>query len=254
MIADMEIENLGSMGTDITVVNAARVSFDKRSGWEQKYFCTEEEAHVFLSEEPHYFFPDYYYSERYTSESVPVIGVSERDRKLIRYLAKHEHWSPFAHCMASFRVKAPLFVARQLAKHQVGFSWNEVSRRYVDSPPEFYIPSEWRMKADDKKQGSSEEGALDEIGGFRIYCQLAKAFYQHALDLGVCPEQARMILPQNTMTEWWWTGSLYGWSRMYKLRADSHTQKETREIAEKIGAYMRGLFPVSWEALTEVVE
>lgn len=214
-----EVTLLDHMGNDLTVVNAARVSFHK------------------------------------VSESM-TLG----DNRLIEYLAKHNHWSPFAHASASFRVKAPIFVARQLVKHTVGFSWNEVSRRYVDDEPEFYLPREWRAKADNVKQGSSEERVfLDPLmdketdSGCVLFphelCQSALDTYKAMLELGVCPEQARMVLPQNTMTEWIWTGTLYAWSRMCNLRLDSHTQKETREVAEAINAEMAKLYPVSWLAL-----
>lgn len=217
-IADMSVEFLDHMGSDLTVVNAARVSFAKEH---------EEFDHT-------------------------------TDRGLIKYLAKHNHWSPFAHCSASFRVKAPIFVARQLVKHTVGFSWNEVSRRYVDEEPEFYIPSGWRKRAENVKQGSSQEVfssdgygsglSLPEKMAFQS-TELAFGCYNGMLQVGVCPEQARMVLPQNTMTEWIWSGTLYAWSRMCALRLDSHTQKETREVAQLVSSTMAEVFPTSWEFL-----
>lgn len=207
-IADIDVEYIDHMGTDLTVVNAARVSFDK-----------EHEEFDWTT-----------------------------DRGLIKYLAKHNHWSPFAHCSATFRVKAPIFVARQLVKHTVGFSWNEVSRRYVDSEPEFYIPEVWRKRAENVKQGSSEEAA-DVRFDLRHDMSYCLDLYKELLGCGVCPEQARMVLPQNTMTEWFWTGTLYAWARMCQLRLDSHTQKETREVAYAIHKHMADLFPVSWEFL-----
>lgn len=213
-IADIDVEYLDHMGSDLTVVNAARVSFHK----EHDEF-------------------DY-----------------KTDRGLIKYLAKHNHWSPFAHCSASFRVKAPIFVARQLVKHTVGFSWNEVSRRYVDEEPEFYIPEVWRAKAENVKQGSSDE-AVDISRGFsEKMASNSLADYRVLLLEGVCPEQARMVLPQNTMTEWIWTGTLYAWARMCQLRMDSHTQKETRVVAEKVHKTMWELFPTSWEFLMNIEE
>lgn len=217
-IVDQQVSLVDFMGTDLSVVNAARVSFDKVSDWED--------------------------------------GVlPSRDRKLIKYLAEHNHWSPFSHASASFRIKAPIFVARQLVKHQVGFSWNEVSRRYVDSEPEFYIPEVWRARADNVKQGSSDEAAprqfVYETSAVTVSA-MALAYYKDFLEQGICPEQARMILPQNMMTEWIWSGSLYGWARMCKLRLDAHTQAETREIAKMIDAEMQLLFPVSWDVLMGV--
>jgi len=214
-IADIDVEYLDHMGSDLTVVNAARVSFHK----EHDEFD-------------------------YTT-----------DRGLIKYLAKHNHWSPFAHCSASFRVKAPIFVARQLVKHTVGFSWNEVSRRYVDDEPEFFIPEVWRAKADNVKQGSSDV-SIEENNWAKIavtsMCSNNLSYYETLLEEGVCPEQARMVLPQNTMTEWIWTGTLYAWARMCQLRLDSHTQKETRVVAEKVHANMWNLFPISWEFLMNI--
>lgn len=222
--ADIKVTLLDSMGSDLSVVNAARVSFDKAS--ELECLCN-----------------GYCYGD--------CLGtLSEKDQKLISYLARHKHTSPFNHCFASFRVKAPIFVARQLVKHKF-LPWNEVSRRYVDSEPEFYIPEVWRKRADNVKQGSSEEAVqtpwIDDemvkvING-------ARWFYTDLLEAGVCPEQARMVLPQNTMTEWVWSGSLGAWADMCRLRLDSHAQQETREVAQLISDEMVELYPVSWVAL-----
>jgi thymidylate synthase (FAD) len=210
--ADIDVEYLDHMGSDLTVVNAARVSFHKEH-------------------------------DTFDHES---------DRKLIKYLATHNHWSPFAHCSASFRVKAPIFVARQLVKHTVGFSWNEVSRRYVDDEPEFYFPQVWRKAAANVKQGSSEEAVEFTMLDVTSSTRHALVDYQEMLRDGVCPEQARMILPQNTMTEWIWTGTLYAWARMCQLRMDPHTQKETQVVAKKISRSMESLFPTSWEFLMNI--
>lgn len=215
-LSKINVEYLDHMGSDLDVVDAARVSFNKESEWTDEGF------------------------------------LSESDSKLISYLAKHNHWSPFSHCSAKFRVKAPIFVARQLAKHMVGFSWNEVSRRYVDSEPEFYIPEMWRKRAENVKQGSSNELMdFDPIAEDHPEAAIAQAYlsYKFMLECGVCPEQARMVLPQNTMTEWIWTGTLYAWARMCQLRLDKHTQQETQEVAKMINREMSSLFPVSWAAL-----
>jgi thymidylate synthase (FAD) len=211
-IADMSVEFLDHMGSDLTVVNAARVSFAKEH---------EEFDHT-------------------------------TDRGLIKYLAKHNHWSPFAHCSASFRVKAPIFVARQLVKHTVGFSWNEVSRRYVNDDPEFYIPEVWRKAAANVKQGSSEEAVPFLTNPAQRASANALTVYKNLLEQGVCAEQARMVLPQNTMTEWIWSGTLYAWSRMCQLRLDPHTQKETREVAQLVSNTMAEVFPTSWEFLMNI--
>ena len=229
-IAKQRVEYVDHMGSDLSVVNAARVSFAKQSDW------VYEGLERFRSE----------YDDKY---------LSEKDTKLISYLAKHGHWSPFAHNSISFRIKAPIFVARQLVKHQVGLVWNEVSRRYVDDEPEFYFPDKWRKRADNVKQGSGESF----FGGGNEYQEIiAKNItedcflkYKTLLKNGVAPEQARMVLPQNTMTEWIWTGSLMAFARVCKQRLDSHAQQETQEVAAFIDGYCRNLFPVSWQALME---
>ena len=207
------------MGNDLTVVNAARVSFAKESKW-----------HDHDSETDQYVLKD-------------------KDRKLIQYLAKHKHFSPFGHCFASFVVKAPVFVARQLVKHKF-LRWNEISRRYVDSEPEFYEPVEWRGRSEDKKQGSAGLVSLSSKGGAASHSYLhALQSYATLLDEGVCPEQARMVLPQSTMTEWYWSGSLDAFADMCNLRTTDDTQYETRLAAILLSNKMLKLFPVSWYEL-----
>jgi thymidylate synthase (FAD) len=149
-------------------------------------------------------------------------------------------------------VDAPIFVARQLVKHQVGGVWNEVSRRYVDDEPVFYVPDVWRKTAENVKQGSSDEGHEDGatiLGQVSALTSEALNHYNWLLKKGVAPEQARMILPQNTMTSWYWTGSLMFFHRVFKQRTDPHAQKETQEVAFQIGEICEQLFPVSWRAL-----
>jgi thymidylate synthase (FAD) len=167
--------------------------------------------------------------------------------RLIKYLAKHRHMSPFGHCFARFHVKAPIFVARQLVKHKF-LRWNEVSRRYVDDEPEFYTPDVWRGRAEDKKQGSAGEVKLPYLVPHEFY-RSALYEYQTLLEAGVAPEQSRMVLPQSTMTEWWWSGSLDAFADMCNLRCKPDTQIETRIVANQISNHMRELFPVSWRAL-----
>jgi thymidylate synthase (FAD) len=192
-----------------------------------------------------------------------------QDEKLINYLAKHKHWTPFAHAFISLRIKAPIFVARQLVKHQVGLAWNEVSRRYVDEEPEFWFPKEWRGRPDGSvKQGSSGvwnngHEPTTMLGGLSEYglgdmewtaadiCTAALSWYDAAIRGGVAPEQARMILPQNMMTEWIWSGSLAAFVRVCKLRLDPHAQLETQMVAEEIRDIISPLFPVSFKALME---
>jgi len=204
------------MGNDLTVANAARVSFGKTSKMEDNMWG-----------------PPY---------------LKDKDAKLIRYLAEHNHISPFGHCFASFHVKAPIFVARQLVKHKF-LRWNEISRRYVDDEPEFYEPKDWRGRSSDKKQGS--EGVVNIILDQEVQWHRQLATYKHLLSEGVAPEQARMVLPQSTMTEWYWSGSLDAFSDMCNLRCKSDTQAETRVVAQEIDRKMLEIFPVSWDALTD---
>jgi len=214
----IEATLIDHMGSDISVVNAARVSFGKKSGWAS-----------FKSGDAHR-------------------GVlHDKDRKLIHYLAEHKHLSPFGHCFASFHIKAPIFVARQLVKHKF-LRWNEISRRYVDDGISFYYPEVWRSKATDKKQGSGPALADQEINLGTTHTVVAQ-LYNSLLDRGVCPEQARMVLPQSTMTEWYWSGSLDAFADMCNLRCTDDTQLETRLAANQICDKMKKLFPVSWFAL-----
>ena len=241
--AKMKVEYIDHLGTDLTVVNAARVSFDKASQWETGFKMSDDDC-------------DVHYGEPCRLEYTKL---SDADVKLIAYLAKHNHWSPFAHTSIQLRVKAPIFVARQLVKHQVGGVWNEVSRRYVDSEPEFYFPEVWRGRpTDGAKQGSS--GVVDRMDGYggessvQAYAHTTVSdylsVYSDMIAAGVAPEQARMILPQNTMTEWIWTGSLMFFARVCAQRLEPHAQAETSEVARQIAETVRPLFPMSWAALT----
>lgn len=197
----MNVQLIDKMGSDLSVVNAARVSFAKRKE-----------------------------------------VIDEKDEKLIKYLAEHNHWSPFGHTSLQFLIKAPVFVARQLVKHQVGLVWNEVSRRYVDDKPEFYIPFMWRKRAENKKQGSSNEEIEYDITDF---VSKSKELYNDMLESDIAPEMARMILPQNMMTEWYWSGSLMAFARVVNLRIKEDTQEETRVIATHIDKHLKDHFPIS---------
>jgi len=218
----IEATYIDHMGSDLSVVNAARVSFGKKS------------EYVTLTKGFH-------------SGEATEKALSIPDVKLINYLAKHKHISPFGHCFASFHVKAPVFVARQLVKHKF-LRWNEISRRYVDDEPEFYEPDVWRGRSADKKQGSDGVVDVGDWGDTNWACLTA---YKDLLEHGVAPEQARMVLPQSTMTEWYWSGSLDAFSDMCNLRCKSDTQAETREVAWDISLKMEDLFPVSWMALRD---
>ena len=216
----IKVTYVDHMGSDLSVVNAARVSFAKHK---------EVLDSVTVGD----------YTVR--------LALDNKDTKLINYLAKHKHTSPFGHAFASFHVKAPVFVARQLVKHKF-LRWNEISRRYVDSEPEFYEPDVWRGRNKDKKQGSDGVVEAGKIGDISL---TNKVLYNSLLDRGVCPEQARMVLPQSTMTEWYWSGSLDAFADMCNLRCKPDTQAETRLVADIIAGRMIHLFPVSWEALTD---
>ena len=216
----IEVTYIDHMGNDLSVVNAARVSFGKKS----KLECIDMVKGKYV--------------------------LNNKDTKLINFLAKYKHKSPFNHSFVTFHVKAPIFVARQLVKHEY-MPWNEISRRYVDSEPEFYVPDEWRGRSEDKKQGS--DGVITDIDP-RVADYMvvgAKQDYNYLLSKGVSPEQARMVLPQSTMTEWYWSGTLYAFAKMCQLRCAKDTQQESREVAMQVSEYMEKLFPASWDALWE---
>ena len=217
-MSKMKATLIASMGSDLTVVNAARVSFNSHSD-----------------------------------------ELNKKDNGLITFLSKHGHWSPFAHVQLTLRVKAPIFVARQLVKHQVGLTWNEISRRYVDTDIEFYEPEVWRKAADSVKQGSSDtpiqhnEVACDT---YRRAMLKMTAEYKSLLSMGVCMEQARMLLPQSMMTEWYWTGSMVAFARIVEQRTHSTAQRETKEVVLMIKQAIDNIpeLKYSWGALTDKKE
>lgn len=231
----MEVTYIDHMGSDLSVVNAARVSFAKQHEEFQEH----------------------------------------KDVRLIQFLARHNHWTPFGHATVTLHIKAPIFIARQLAKHQTGLVWNEVSRRYVDDEPELFTPEAWRKRPEGSvKQGSSEETipmgwevfplvltAVEMVDydsdqtevciDYEEVRRVCLGQYKKLIELGVAPEQARMVLPQSMYTEWYWTGSLAAWARVYSLRSESTAQKEVQEVAKLISATITPLYPVSWAALTQ---
>ena len=208
----MNVDLVDCMGTDLTVVNAARVSFDKHHD-----------------------------------------SIQKNDEGLIKYLAVHGHWTPFGHPQLQFRISAPVFVARQLVKHQVGLVWNEVSRRYVDYTPEFFIPDRhgWRGKPVDAKQGSAGKVNIDNTTDFEVKSlhKNAESLYNKLIQSNVAPEQARLVLPLSMYTEWYWTGSLFAFSRVCKQRLSDDAQEETREVATQIDSLCKEKFPISWKYL-----
>ena len=206
----IKVELIDRMGTDLSVVNAARVSYSK------------------------------------TKDVFDV-----KDEKLIKFLAEHEHWSPFAHASMQFRIKAPIFVARQLVKHQVGLVWNEVSRRYVDFPPELYQPDAWRGRPVNSKQGSDGTVELGQTIDHNLETTMESCLilYNTMIQKGVAPEQARMVLPQSMMTEWYWSGTVYAFARVCNLRCKPDTQKETQDVANMIDKLADEAFPYCWKYL-----
>ena len=206
----MKVELIDKMGTDLSVVNAARVSYSKES----KTFTV-------------------------------------KDERLIKFLAEHEHWSPFAHASMQFRIKAPIFVARQLVKHQVGLVWNEVSRRYVDFPPEIYKPTAWRGRPVNSKQGSDGTVELGQTIDHNLETTMESCLilYNTMIQKGVAPEQARMVLPQSMMTEWYWSGTVYAFARVCNLRCKPDTQKETQDVANMKDKLADEAFPYCWKYL-----
>ena len=210
----IQADYISHMGSDMTICDAARVSFNKEAS-------------------------------NYTDE---------QNHKLIAYLAKHQHTTPFTHPQITLRETVPIFVARQRFKHVVGFSYNEVSRRYVSDVPEFFTPKAWR----EKPQGSVKQGSGDEHAksnyythAYHLLLQDALALYDDMIKTGVAPELARMVLPQSMMTSYYVTGSLAAFARMYNQRSDSHAQKEVQLLAAEVGEIIAPLFPVAWAALTK---
>jgi thymidylate synthase (FAD) len=251
----IKVELIDSAGGDISVVNSARVSFDKTSKYERINFETEEECDEWFANggQGYYDSEDCVLSERWMG-GYPVDVLSDKDKKLVNYLADHKHLTTFRHNFVQIRCHAPIFLARQLGKHQTGLTWSEVSRRYVDSEPEFYIPDEWRGRPDGSiKQGSSELTDMETCN--RADDRYLRAIertldcYEGLLRDGVAPEMARMILPQSMMTTWWWTGNLLAFAHVYKERISEGAQLEAQHFAKELDAVIRPLFPVAWQAL-----
>jgi len=242
----LKAEYIDHMGDDLRVVNAARVSFNKESKWDTLCPCGATEP---------------CYSIYCRMDDV----LSTKDRKLISYLADHDHWTPFAHCSVTIRETIPIFLARQRFKHTVGFVYNEVSRRYVDDEPEFYTPTVWRKRAENAKQGSSNESVdlssviVDyEQGWYKDLYDLYECvksdqveLYNQMLKAGIAPEQARMVLPQSMYTSYYVTGSLVAWARMYQQRTKDNAQKEWNELTPQIDDIIRPIFPHAWSALVD---
>lgn len=224
----MKAEYIDHMGSDLSVVNAARVSFDKESEWELKEMGGVK-GH-----------PD-------------IWGLKDEDARLISYLAKHDHWTPFAHTAISLRMEAPVPIRTQCFKHKAGLVENEESRRYISSTPKLFVPDELRSAPiNGAKQGSSGVHPNSERWRdyYITYAEGCIELYEAMIADRVCPEQARFVLPQGCEVHWVWTGNLYAFANFYLKRTDPHAQKEIRDLAEEVGKIVEPLFPVSWKALT----
>lgn len=231
----MKAEYIDHMGSDLSVVNAARVSFDKESEWLPSGNRNDYDGVIYQTIDGH------------------PVNLSEADTKLINYLAKHDHWTPFAHTSVQLRMAAPVPIRTQCFKHKQGLVENEESRRYISSRPVLFIPDEFRSKpTGGAKQGS--DGKHPSSGYwktlYRAKCEAMIDLYETMVADGVCPEQARFVLPQGVEVNWVWTGNLYAFANFYNKRKDSHAQKEIRDLADCVGAIIQPLFPVSWKALT----
>ena len=216
MFVPMEVTLVDSMGSDSSVVDAARVSFSKRA--------TE-----------------------YTDEA---------NDKLLSFLAREGHWSPFAHTALTVRCKVPLYLAAQLKKHQVGLTWNEVSRRYVTTAIEFYDNQDWHHVPDNKKQGRgnevTESTKFKAVTGYQNSCQAAYGGYLYLVDkLNIAPEEARSVLPQATMTEFVWTGSLMAFVRVIKQRSDPGAQLIAQQFAALLADAIKDVYPKAYKVLME---
>lgn len=216
----MKAELITHMGNDLLVANVARVSFAKES---QEFTLRED----------------------YPTGS---------DEGLIEYLAKHNHWTPFGHPQITLRMKAPVPIRTQAFKHKQGFVENEESRRYIASAPELYVPEHFRRKPESNAKQGSEGVHPDSdrwVCDYEAACERALELYSAMVEDGVCPEQARLVLPQGCMVNWIWTGSLAAFARFYNQRTDSHAQKEIQELAQEVGNIIEPLYPYSWKALTK---
>lgn len=252
----IKVEYIDHMGSDLSTVNSARVSFDKESEfheeWDYDGNCP-----------PEGFTEDDHYDSDLERGMSGYRKLKDGDIKLIKYLAKHKHMTPFRHNQIQIRCNAPIFIARQLGKHQAGLSWNEVSRRYVDSRPEFFMPDEWRGRPDGSiKQGSGgvvelpkvlhpEGHYLEEYNTYSSAVRGCQHAYHTMIKKGVAPEMARMVLPQSMMTSWYWTGNLISFAHVYKERIAEGAQLEAQWFAEDLDKVIRPLFPESWSALVD---
>lgn len=224
-MSQIKVELLDWMGTDLDVVNAAKVSFSKESKWKE----------------------DSYYD-------MESLQLEDKDKKLINYLAKHDHWTPFAHTALKFRIAAPVPIRTQCFKHKIGMVENEESRRYISTTPEIFIPKFFRAKPEGSiKQGSGDVHEDSEywLEQYTLQTQSSVALYNRMLADGVCPEQCRFVLPQGAIVNWIWTGNLVSFANFYNKRTDANAQREVQVVAELVGKEVERIFPVSWKALTE---
>ena len=230
-MAEITVDYIDHMGSDLTVVNSARVSFDKESEWLKSLNDDAEETPSETSKE-----------------------LKKGDKRLISYLAHHDHWTPFSHPQITLRETVPIFVARQRFKHMIGFTYNEISRRYVKTDPSFYAPGRWRLVP----EGSVKQGSGDDLSDkdneawqrrYDDFISVSAKLYEDMLEGGLAPEMARMVLPQSMMTSYYVTGSLAAFARMVRQRKDSHAQNEIQDLALKVDEIIAPLYPVIWNVL-----
>lgn len=263
-IEDISVEFKDSMGDDVDVVNDARISHDKETKFISRESCLDAYDRLDSNKKISLVKPtddeDYmkYVADRAMKKEDTVLH--HADFRLIGFLMRgnNHHWSPFAHSFMKFKIKAPIFVARQLVKHQVGLAWNEVSRRYVDDGFEYHVPGKWRGRPKGSiKQGSDSNADLpQQLLTEKLITHMSNAqdLYDEFLELGVAPEQARIVHLQNMHVDWVWTGSVYAWARVANLRIYPDAQPETQEVAKAIYSHGIEKFPVAWGALTQLVK
>jgi len=254
----IKIELIDHMGTDLSTVNSARVSFDKESEFQEEW---EYDGNC----PPNGFTEDDHYDSDIEKGMCGYRKLKDGDKKLIKYLAKHKHMTPFRHNQIQIRCHAPIFLARQLGKHQAGLSWNEVSRRYVDSEPEFFMPDEWRGRPEGSiKQGSlgvtnecyidwrqTQEDSVYDLDYEELIAMCLHWYSTNIKVANISPEMARMVLPQSMMTSWYWTGNLLSFAHVYKERISEGAQLEAQWFAEELDSVIRPLYPISWGALVD---
>ena len=256
-MTQLKVQYIDHMGNDLSVVRAATASFAKDpEEWDEVKHPRLINYLARGMTQADYDNMVEYLSGGQQSNSINRSPRLDKQQEVAEILEAYRHtpthWSPFAHTAITLRLKAPIAIHAQFMKHTVGFAHNTVSRRYVSDTPELFLPTFRMAPQGNVKQGSggehSENELLQEV--YQSIAQECLESYESMIKQGVAAEQARLILPQGVMTEWVSTGSLYAWSRLFRLRTDSHAQKEIQDLAHMVGDVIKPLYPVSWTALT----